>query len=159
MYVTSPAQTVFGAAGTKSRATRFGAIGRSGSCDSSIRVGGAAKAVLLAIDDALASRETRDPLLSDANAAPAKRAVHARTAVASSALPVRRRYFDREPLIAPVASPASAASPRVEPAARNLERLAEHLDRVVRLLRIDEFEHHPFSLAKGERRKKAAAFF
>src|SRR6185312_8153848 len=93
-------------------------------------------------------------LLADPDALPAKSAVNARAAVPLAALRVRRRDLDSELRIRLRPFAARPLLPVVVAAAGDLQDLAKNGDRIVRLLRVDELEHHPFSFAK-----KAAAFF
>ena len=119
-----------------------------------IRIGRAPKAPFLPRDDALFAHQPLDPLLADADALPAKGPVNARAAVPLAALRVRRRDLDGELRVRLRPLAARPLLPGVVAAAGDLEHLAQNGDRVVRLLRVDELEHHPFSFAK-----KAAAFF
>src|SRR6185312_10205804 len=92
-------------------------------------------------------------LLADPDALPAKSAVNARAAVPLAALRVRRRDLDSELRIRLRPFAARPLLPVVVAAAGDLQDLAKNGDRIVRLLRVDELEHHPFSFAK-----KAAVF-
>src|SRR5262249_35675498 len=116
-------------------------------CDgvSVVRIGGPAKTALHFPADPAFAHYALDPLLADAPALRAQLPVDARAAVPALGALVNCGDLDGELLVLLRARRRAAPPPRVETAPRDLENVAQHADRVLRLLRIDEHEPHVLS--------------